>query len=61
MDGPRYDTDVDLSNHNNSHTLMVELVGGTKRVLAVGCATGYLAQTGFAAFVLGLFRTDRPR
>ena len=44
MDGPRYDTDVDLSNHNNSHTLMVELVGGSKRVLDVGCATGYLAQ-----------------
>ena len=44
MDGPRYDTDVDLSNHNNSHTLMVELVGGTKRVLDVGCATGYLAE-----------------
>ena len=44
MDGPRYDTDVDLSNPNNSHTLMVELVGGTKRVLDVGCATGYLAR-----------------
>jgi len=43
MDGPRYDTDIDLSNRNNSHTLMVELVGGTKRVLDVGCATGYLA------------------
>ena len=45
MDGPRYDTDVDLSNRNNSHTLMVELVGGSKRVLDVGCATGYLART----------------
>jgi len=44
MDGPRYDSDVDLSNRNNSHTLMVELVGGTKRVLDVGCATGYLAE-----------------
>src|SRR5688572_21871280 len=44
MDGPRYDTDVDLSNRNNSHTLMVELVGGSKRVLDVGCATGYLAK-----------------
>jgi 2-polyprenyl-3-methyl-5-hydroxy-6-metoxy-1,4-benzoquinol methylase len=44
MDGPRYDTDVDLSNRNNSHTLMVELIGGTKRVLDVGCATGYLAE-----------------
>ncbi len=40
MDGPRYDTDVDLSNQNNSHTLMIELVGGTKRVLDVGCGSG---------------------
>lgn len=44
MDGPRYDADVDLSNRNNSHTLMIELVGGSKRVLDVGCATGYLAR-----------------
>ena len=44
MDGPRYDTDVNLANRNNSHTLMVELVGGNKRVLDVGCATGYLAR-----------------
>jgi 2-polyprenyl-3-methyl-5-hydroxy-6-metoxy-1,4-benzoquinol methylase len=44
MDGQRYDTDVNLSNRNNSHTLMVELVGGNKRVLDVGCATGYLAR-----------------
>ena len=44
MDGPRYDTDVNLSNRNNSHTQMVELVGGNKRVLDVGCATGYLAR-----------------
>jgi 2-polyprenyl-3-methyl-5-hydroxy-6-metoxy-1,4-benzoquinol methylase len=44
MDGSRYDTDIDLSNRNNSHTLMVELIGGNKRVLDVGCATGYLAR-----------------
>jgi 2-polyprenyl-3-methyl-5-hydroxy-6-metoxy-1,4-benzoquinol methylase len=44
MDGPRYNADIDLSNRNNSHTLMVELVGGSKRVLDVGCATGYLAR-----------------
>ncbi|MDQ6725225.1 MAG: methyltransferase domain-containing protein [Actinomycetota bacterium] len=44
MDGPRYDADIDLANRNNSHTLMVELVGGSKRVLDVGCATGYLAR-----------------
>jgi len=45
MDGSRYDTDIDLSNRNNSHTLMVELIGGSKRVLDVGCSTGYLAHT----------------
>jgi 2-polyprenyl-3-methyl-5-hydroxy-6-metoxy-1,4-benzoquinol methylase len=44
MDGSRYDADIDLSNRNNSHTLMVELVGGSKRVLDVGCATGFLAR-----------------
>jgi 2-polyprenyl-3-methyl-5-hydroxy-6-metoxy-1,4-benzoquinol methylase len=44
MAGSKYDADIDLSNRNNSHTLMVELVGGTKRVLDVGCATGYLAR-----------------
>jgi len=44
MDGLRYDTDIDLANPNNSHTLMVELIGGSKRVLDVGCATGYLAR-----------------
>jgi len=44
MHGPRYDADIDLANRNNSHTLMVELVGGSKRVLDVGCATGYLAR-----------------
>lgn len=43
MQGPRYDANIDLSNRNNSHTLMVELVGASKRVLDVGCATGYLA------------------
>lgn len=44
MHGPRYDADIDLANRNNSHTLMLELVGGSKRVLDVGCATGYLAR-----------------
>ena len=56
MDGPRYDADVDLSNRNNSHTLMVELVGGSKRVLDIGCATGYLARAlgGRGCTVVGL-------
>jgi 2-polyprenyl-3-methyl-5-hydroxy-6-metoxy-1,4-benzoquinol methylase len=40
----KYDTVVDLADRNNSHTLMVELVGANKRVLDVGCANGYLAE-----------------
>jgi 2-polyprenyl-3-methyl-5-hydroxy-6-metoxy-1,4-benzoquinol methylase len=40
----KYDTVVDLGLENNSHTLMVQLVGSNKRVLDVGCANGYLAQ-----------------
>lgn len=44
MNGSRYEADIDLSNRNNSHTLMADLVGGSKRVLDVGCATGYLAR-----------------
>ena len=44
MPSLKYDTEVDLSNPNTSHSLMVELVGGGKTVLDVGCATGYLAR-----------------
>jgi 2-polyprenyl-3-methyl-5-hydroxy-6-metoxy-1,4-benzoquinol methylase len=40
----KYDTHVDLSLENNSHTLIVDLVGSHKRVLDVGCANGYLAK-----------------
>ena len=40
----KYDAGIDLSNRNNSHTLIVELVGANKRVLDVGCATGYIAR-----------------
>ena len=40
----RYDTSVDLSNKNNSHTLIVELVGHGRRVLDVGASTGFLAR-----------------
>lgn len=40
----RYDTVVDLAERNNSHTLMVELIGANKRVLDVGCAGGHLAR-----------------
>ncbi|MFC7496704.1 MULTISPECIES: methyltransferase domain-containing protein [unclassified Nocardioides] len=41
----RYDAEIDLTNRNTSHTQIVELVGSKKRVLDVGCATGYLART----------------
>ena len=40
----RYDAEIDLSNPNVSHTQVIDLVGGNKRVLDVGCATGYLAR-----------------
>jgi 2-polyprenyl-3-methyl-5-hydroxy-6-metoxy-1,4-benzoquinol methylase len=40
----RYDTTLDPSASNTSHYQLLELVGGHKSVLDVGCATGYLAQ-----------------
>src|SRR5207237_1172160 len=40
----KYDTQVDLADENNSHTLMVELIGSNRDVLDVGCANGYLGQ-----------------
>lgn len=39
-----YDTTVDTAVRNSSHSLIIELVGQGKRVLDVGCATGYLAK-----------------
>lgn len=44
MASSKYDTHVDLNQDNNSHTMMVGLVGSHKRVLDVGCANGYFAQ-----------------
>ena len=44
MASSKYDTVVNLEDRNNSHTLMVELVGSNKKVLDVGCANGYLAK-----------------
>lgn len=41
----KYDVTVDLTQENTSHTQLVRLVGANKRVLDVGCATGYLART----------------
>jgi GT2 family glycosyltransferase/2-polyprenyl-3-methyl-5-hydroxy-6-metoxy-1,4-benzoquinol methylase len=40
----KYDADIDLSNRNESHTLMIELVGEKRAVLDLGCATGALGQ-----------------
>lgn len=41
----KYDIEVDLENRGGtSHALLVELVGSNKRVLDVGCDTGYLGE-----------------
>lgn len=40
----QYDTTLDPGVANNSHTQILDLVGGGKTVLDVGCATGYLAE-----------------
>jgi 2-polyprenyl-3-methyl-5-hydroxy-6-metoxy-1,4-benzoquinol methylase len=39
----QYATVVDVANRNTSHALVSELVGAGRRVLDVGCSTGYLA------------------
>jgi 2-polyprenyl-3-methyl-5-hydroxy-6-metoxy-1,4-benzoquinol methylase len=49
MSASKYDIDIDLGAEGTSHRHMVELVGSNKRVLDVGCASGYLAKT-LAAF-----------
>jgi O-antigen biosynthesis protein len=41
----KYDIEVDLTESRTSHAKIVELVGSNKRVLDVGCSTGYLAET----------------
>jgi 2-polyprenyl-3-methyl-5-hydroxy-6-metoxy-1,4-benzoquinol methylase len=38
----QYDTTLDPSVSNNSHAQLLDMVGGNKTVLDVGCATGYL-------------------
>ena len=40
----KYETEPVLDDGNTSHALIVDLVGTGKRVLDVGCATGYLAE-----------------
>lgn len=44
-DAMKYDIEVDLGAENTSHRQMVEMIGANKRVLDVGCSTGYLAKT----------------
>jgi 2-polyprenyl-3-methyl-5-hydroxy-6-metoxy-1,4-benzoquinol methylase len=44
MSSNRYEATIDFSSRNNSHTLLVELVGGGGRVLDVGAATGDVAE-----------------
>ncbi|SDD81581.1 Methyltransferase domain-containing protein [Sanguibacter gelidistatuariae] len=39
-----YDTTVDTAVANSSHTQVVRLVGAGKKVLDVGCSTGYVAR-----------------
>jgi 2-polyprenyl-3-methyl-5-hydroxy-6-metoxy-1,4-benzoquinol methylase len=48
MSDCKYHIELDGSG-DTSHALMLELVGATKRVLDVGCATGYFAQALTAA------------
>jgi 2-polyprenyl-3-methyl-5-hydroxy-6-metoxy-1,4-benzoquinol methylase len=40
----KYETEIDLTESNTSHNQMLELVGHNKRVLDVGCASGYMAR-----------------
>ena len=42
---PRYDTYIDLSQKNSSHTQLILLTGKDKKVLEVGPATGYITET----------------
>ncbi len=55
-DALKYDIEVDLGAENTSHRHMVEMIGSNKRVLDVGCSTGYLAKTlaGFGNRVTGI-------
>lgn len=44
MSSSTYAVDIDPAEPNTSHALMLELVGGDKRVLDMGCAEGDLAR-----------------
>jgi 2-polyprenyl-3-methyl-5-hydroxy-6-metoxy-1,4-benzoquinol methylase len=53
---PNYDVDIDLANTNTSHAQVIDLVGGDKRVLDVGCWNGALGRVlmGFGCKVTGV-------
>ena len=40
----KYDGIVDLNNRNSSQVFAVEMIGGNKRVLEFGCASGYVSR-----------------
>jgi 2-polyprenyl-3-methyl-5-hydroxy-6-metoxy-1,4-benzoquinol methylase len=40
----KYEGIVDLSNRNSSQVFAVEMIGGNKRVLEFGCASGYVSR-----------------
>ena len=45
MAASKYDIELDVSHPSNtSHWHVADLVGSAKRVLDVGCSTGYLAE-----------------
>ena len=44
MTSSRYHVDERPHEPNNSHTLLLDLVGSNRRVLELGCSTGYMTQ-----------------
>ena len=43
-DGFVYDLTIDPEAENNTHAFVLDMIGYSKRVLEVGCATGYLTK-----------------
>ncbi|MEW6447354.1 MAG: glycosyltransferase [Bacillota bacterium] len=40
----KYDIEIDLNNENSSQTKILKMVGTGKKVLEIGCATGYMTK-----------------
>ncbi|EPR26818.1 bifunctional 2-polyprenyl-6-hydroxyphenol methylase/3-demethylubiquinol 3-O-methyltransferase UbiG [Geobacillus sp. WSUCF1] len=38
----KYDFNIDINAENNSHAMILRMVGKNKKVLELGCATGYM-------------------